>query len=409
MAHTRGGQAPKRAGQASKSKESGSSAPAKRLSHCIAVDASQRACKPMAQTTVTIPDSPPIFGQSSGNSASTQSAVAPSSPAQRSSPTHEQSPPSASSSPPPPLPLPPHRLLDQFPETKTSANGVFFESIFKTVKITLNRPILESIFGLKFIDTAPYNLSRKVAKDLCLQQFAIPQKLQTYTRQNKAPPYHVLYSEPRLLHYVFFRIFYPKAHSKEAYNEVVLDAIYRLMNGYSVNYASMILSHMYRVANMSRTPSLPYGNLLTRIFTHFKVPMDSEECLTYHVSVISTHSLKTLKFYKTATRGWQHLSDLTPEEASSLKLKHPDTAPAPDITTTLAELKEDYAELRTHLEHLQTEMGLMNRKVDELIRLTSLIHHGTKLAIPFQSTNMEQATRAVDRIILSTSSTPHFR
>ena len=181
------------------------------------------------------------------------------------------------------------------------------------------------------------------------------------------------------------------------------------MNGYSVDYASMILSHMYRVANMSRTPSLPYGNLLTRIFTHFKVYMDSEECLTHHVPVISTHSLKTLKFYKTATRGWQHLSDLTPEEASSLNLKHPDTASAPDITTTLAKLKEDYADLRTHLEHLQTEMGLMNRKVDELIRLTSLIHHGTKLAIPFQSTDMEQATRAADQIILSTSSAPHFR
>jgi len=118
---------------------------------------------------------------------------------------------------------------------------------------------------------------------------------------------------------------------------------------------------------MSCTPSLPYGNLLTRIFTHFKVPMECEECLTHHVPIISAHSLKILKFYKTAIRGWQHLSDLTPEEASSLKLKLPDTTSAPAIADTLTELKDDHAEIRTHLEHIQAEMGLMNHKLNELI------------------------------------------
>ncbi|KAJ8424575.1 hypothetical protein Cgig2_002587 [Carnegiea gigantea] len=211
MANTRGGQAPKRARQASKSKESGSSALAKRRSHRIAAGTSKRACKPVTQTTVIIPDSPSISDQSSDNSASTQSVVAPSLPAQHSSPAHEQSSSLASPSPPPPPPLPPHRCLDQFPE------------------------------------------------------------------------------------------------------------------------------------------------------------------------------------------------------ASSLELKHPDTASAPTIADTLAELKDDYAELRPHLEHIQTEMGLMNCKIDELIRLTSLIHHGTKLTIPFQSTDIEKATQAADRIILYTSSTPHFR
>lgn len=110
-------------------------------------------------------------------------------------------------------------------ENKTTSSGVFFETVVKSVRIALSRSVLESIFGLKFFDTAPPNLTRKVAKDLCLQQFANPQKLEAYTQQNKAPPYHVLFSEPRLLHYVFVRIFYPKAHSKEAYNEIVLEAI----------------------------------------------------------------------------------------------------------------------------------------------------------------------------------------
>ncbi|KAJ8425025.1 hypothetical protein Cgig2_007162 [Carnegiea gigantea] len=185
------------------------------------------------------------------------------------SPTHPQSPtraPTTRRPPSPPL-LPPHKhstlpqrtsraYCQHHPhchllllchhtgfltnsQTKTIANGVFFEIVVKSVKITLSHPVLESIFGLKFVDTAPPNLSRK---------------------------------------------------------------------------------------------------------------------------------------------------------ASSLKIKLPDTTSAPVIANTLTKLKDNHADIRTHLEHIQAKMGLMNRKIDELIRLTSLIHHGTKLAIPVQSTDIEKAT-----------------
>jgi len=113
-----------------------------------------------------------------------------------------------------------------------------------------------------------------------------------------------MFSEPRLLHFVFVRIFYRKDHSKEAYDELVLKAIHRLMNGYSVDYASIILGYMYRVANMTRAPLLPYNNLLTRIFTHFKVPLDLEDCVAQLVPMISAQSPKILWFYKIETRGW---------------------------------------------------------------------------------------------------------
>lgn len=176
-------------------------------------------------------------------------------------------------------------------------------SLVKSVPITINRSVLETVFVLKFKDTATPSLTRKMAKDLCLTHYACPQKLEDYNRQNITPPYHVLFPEPRLLHYVFVRNFYPKDHSKEAYNEVALESIYRLMNGYSVDYALIIINYMYRVANMNRPTSLPYGNLLTRIFTYFKVAMDSEECVTYTVPVVSVHSLKTLCFFKIATKG----------------------------------------------------------------------------------------------------------
>ena len=154
-------------------------------------------------------------------------------------------------------------------ELKSIYDSVYVESSVKGVKIILERSALSLIFGLKFIDTAPLILTRKVAKELRLSQYACPTKLESYTCCSKAPPSHVLCPEPCLLHYVFVRIFYPKDYSKEAYNEIALETIYRLMNGCSVDYAYVILHHIYRIANLNRNPSLPYGNLLTRIFTYF--------------------------------------------------------------------------------------------------------------------------------------------
>lgn len=165
-------------------------------------------------------------------------------------------------------------------ETKSTPKGMFFMSIVKYVKITLSHFVLKSIFGLKFTNTTPSNLTRKRAKDLSLTQFGYPHKLASYKRQNKAPPYHVLFPELRLLDFVFVCIFYPKDHSKEASNVMVLEAIYRLITGSSVDYVSLILDHMYRLASVSYTLSLPYGGLLTCIFQHFKVPLESEECIT---------------------------------------------------------------------------------------------------------------------------------
>jgi len=42
------------------------------------------------------------------------------------------------------------------------------DNIVKNVKITLNGSVLETIFGLKFINNAPSNLTRKLAKESCL-------------------------------------------------------------------------------------------------------------------------------------------------------------------------------------------------------------------------------------------------
>ncbi|KAJ8426236.1 hypothetical protein Cgig2_030329 [Carnegiea gigantea] len=261
---------------------------------------------------------------------------------------HEHS----STSTPPPM-FPQGNLLDTILEITPSPKGIIITSNVKGAQITLSHAIIGSIFGLKFTKTTPSSLTRKKAKDLCLAEYACTDKLAEYKHKNKPPPYTVLLPEPRLLHFVLFRTIYPKENSREASNEIVLAVIYRLMIGYSFDYASIVLDDLYRVSCVTRTPSLPYGNLLTNVFQHFGIPLDSEECITQSVPVISAHFLKTLRFYKTEHQGWQHVSDLTPEEATILHVSRPEPYFIPNMVAILTELKEDNATLRSQVEHLQ--------------------------------------------------------
>lgn len=180
------------------------------------------------------------------------------------------------------------------------------------------------------------------------------------------------------------------------------------MTGYPVDYASIIVNYMYRVANLRRPSSLPYGNLLTRIFHHFKVPLTSEEYAPYVIPVISSHSLKSICFFKTASRGWKHIFKLTPEEACILKVQTSDSSSLQAIAATLDSLKEEQAELRTQMDLLHSDMGLLSRKIDELIRLTRLVHYLAKLAIPFKPSDVDHASTVADHLIRTTSFDPHF-
>ncbi|KAJ8422853.1 hypothetical protein Cgig2_027791 [Carnegiea gigantea] len=131
-------------------------------------------------------------------------------------------------------------------------------------------------------DHTPPDLFCKQAKDLCPAQCACLQKITAYKCQHNAHPYHVLLLEPRLLHDVFVHIFYPKGHSKKAYNELALEAIYRIVHG------------------------------------------------------------------------WKHITDLTLEEASALKVPHsdPPSSSSRNLIEHLVGLKEDQAELRNQLDHI---------------------------------------------------------
>lgn len=138
------------------------------------------------------------------------------------------------------------------------------------------------------------------------------------------------------------------------------------------------------------------------------MPLNFKECVSYSILVISSHSLKTVYFFKTASQGWKHIFELTPEEARLLKIQTFDSSSLQTIVATLDSLKEEQVELRTQVGLLHSDMGVLSCKVNELIRLTNLVHHGAKFAIAFTPSDLDRASAAVDHLIRISSSNPHF-
>jgi len=64
--------------------------------------------------------------------------------------------------------------------------------------------------------------------------------------------------------------------------------------------------------------------------------------------------------------------------------------------------------MRDQLENVQLEVSLLHCKLDELIRMTNLIHRGVRLAEPLQPTDFEYAKQIAERVLNSTSSDPTF-
>lgn len=142
---------------------------------------------------------------------------------------------------------------------------------------------------------------------------------------------------------------------------------------------------MYWVANTSRPSSLPYGNMLTCIVAYFKVPLNLEDCVTQPLLIISTNSLKTLRFYKTATWSWKHVWAPT-DEATALGVHLLENSSLVTLAEGLERLRKDHVELRAII---QTEMGLFSMKLDDLICMTSLVNHGVKIAVNFKPSDLD--------------------
>ena len=94
------------------------------------------------------------------------------------------------------------------------------------------------------------------------------------------------------------------------------------------------------------------------------------------------------------------------EEATALKvplLEHPSLTQFAD---NLESLRQDHAELRTRVDLIHSEMGLLSRKLDDLIRMTSLVNHGVKITVNFKPSDFDHVTTVADHIIQSSCSNP---
>ncbi|KAJ8437464.1 hypothetical protein Cgig2_012904 [Carnegiea gigantea] len=167
------------------------------------------------------------------------------------------------------------------------------------------------------------------------------------------------------------------------------------------------LVHLF-YANLD-AQATPNGVFLKSIVKNVELTLDRSvlESIFWLKFINTTPSNLTCKHAKDL--GWQHASNLTPTEAAVLKVTLPDTLSTANVVTVLAGLQETTATIRQQLDQVQLDMGLMNKKLDSLIRLTSLIHCGAQLAIPFQMIDIAYATQSTKQIIRSTSFVPNFR
>uniref|UniRef100_A0A7C9A3Y1 Uncharacterized protein n=1 Tax=Opuntia streptacantha TaxID=393608 RepID=A0A7C9A3Y1_OPUST len=92
------------------------------------------------------------------------------------------------------------RLLYAHLELKSTSDGVSVESIVKGVKIALDRSVLSQLFGLKFINTAPSNLTGNLPKNpICLNMLALNNWNPTH---GFAKPHHIIFYTPSLDSYI---------------------------------------------------------------------------------------------------------------------------------------------------------------------------------------------------------------
>ena len=102
------------------------------------------------------------------------------------------------------------------------------------------------------------------------------------------------------------------------------------MSGRPVNFSRYILEYMSKVSSTQRPAPLHYANLLTLIFRHFGVCLTHEVCETRLVPTITPQSLNHFHFFKTESRHWKFIDDMTPAEKASL----PESTSSTPITST---------------------------------------------------------------------------
>ncbi|KAJ8424160.1 hypothetical protein Cgig2_010904 [Carnegiea gigantea] len=95
-------------------------------------------------------------------------------------------------------------------------------------------------------------------------------------------------------------------------------------------------------------------------------------------------------------------------EATALQVPLPEQPTLLALRDSLERLGEDYVELRTQVDLIHSNMGLLGKKLDELIRMTCTIHHGARFSVTFTSSDLDPSYQEEKVAIgaLANNSTP---
>ena len=94
-------------------------------------------------------------------------------------------------------------------------------------------------------------MSATKACKLCPEKYSYPSK-----SKKSDQSYIALHSDPRILYYILVTTIYPCGSSKETTNYTLIKTPYYIVEGYSVDFAELILEYMTKVCNISKV--FPY-------------------------------------------------------------------------------------------------------------------------------------------------------
>jgi len=104
---------------------------------------------------------------------------------------------------------------------------------------------------------------------------------------------------------------YPREKREGLLSILALRMVQHIMAYHNKIFSKIILEYIYKFMEASRNTSLSFGNLLSKVFEHFKVSLEYEECIEMVDIVINKEKLETLKFNYTCFGQWLHKDEYT--------------------------------------------------------------------------------------------------
>ena len=194
------------------------------------------------------------------------------------------------------------------------------QSTIRGVTITLHPEGLGKILNIPCVGNTVYN-EEDWTNRCKIKEATVGQSM--FAEGEVTPLIKDLKPTARLLHSIVTQTLLPRAGTHERVYMPDRILTYHLMEGIRINLPYMMIRHMITAAeNVKSTAALPFGMTLSRIFSHFQVPLTEEEILDEPVAKLTHKSLGHMKLQgKLASPKWLEKGKEVTEGAQSEKKK----------------------------------------------------------------------------------------